>query len=116
MAHLWLQVLPKDSPGATADPRALIQEAMARHNLQKNPDDFEAHYNLAALLQIRGELSESIAHFAQAVRLRPDDPAANNALGAVLLASGRIAESIPHLVAALQARPDYFDAHYNLGN
>ena len=116
MAHLWLQVLPKDSPGATADPRALIQEAMARHNLQKNPDDFEAHYNLAALLQIRGELSESVAQFAQAVRLRPDDPTANNALGAVLLASGRTGESIPHLVAALRVRPDYFDAHYNLGN
>jgi Tfp pilus assembly protein PilF/mono/diheme cytochrome c family protein len=116
MAHLWLQVLPKDSPGAAADPRALIQEAMARHNLQKNPGDFEAHYNLAALLQIRGELSGSIAHFAQAVRIRPDDAAANNALGAVLLASGRIGESIPHLAAALKARPDYFDAHYNLGN
>ncbi len=115
MAHLWLQVLPKDSPEA-ADPRVLIQEAMARHNLQKNPDDFEAHYNLAALLQIRGELSESVAQFAQAVRLRPDDATANNALGAVLLASGRIGESIPHLVAALRVRPDYFDAHYNLGN
>jgi len=116
MAHLWLQVLPKDSPGATADPRALIQEAMARHNLQKNPDDFEAHYNFAALLQMRGDLSESIVHFTQAVRIRPDDAIANNALGAVLLASGRIGESIPHLVTALRVRPDYFDAHYNLGN
>ncbi len=116
MAHLWLQVLPKDSPEEAADPRALIQEAMAQHNLQKNPDDFEAHYNLAALLQMRGKLSESVVQFVQAVRIRPDDPTANNALGAVLLASGRIAESIPHLVAALRVRPDYFDAHYNLGN
>jgi tetratricopeptide (TPR) repeat protein/mono/diheme cytochrome c family protein len=116
MAHLWLQVLPKDSPGSAADPRALIQEAMARHNLQKNPDDFEAHYNLAALLQMRGEVSESVAQFEQAVRIRPDDATANNALGAALLASGRIAESIPNLDAALRVRPDYFDAHYNLGN
>ena len=116
MAHLWLQVLPKDSPGTTADPRALIQEAMARHNLQKNPDDFEAHYNLAALLQMRGELAESIAHFTQAVRVRPNDPTANNALGAVLLSSGHIDEAVPRLTAALKARPDYFDAHYNLGN
>jgi tetratricopeptide (TPR) repeat protein/mono/diheme cytochrome c family protein len=115
MAHLWLQVLPKDSPGA-ADPRALIQEAMARHNLEKNPADFEGHYNLAALLQIKGDLPESVDQFTAAVRLRPDDPTANNALGAVLLASGRIDEGIPHLVAALKARPDYFDAHYNLGN
>jgi tetratricopeptide (TPR) repeat protein len=116
MAHLWLQVLPQHSPGTLADPRALIQEAMALHHLQKNPEDFEAHYNLAALLQIRGELAESMAHFTQALRIRPDDATANNALGATLLAAGRVDEAIPHLAAALKARPDYFDAHYNLGN
>jgi Flp pilus assembly protein TadD/mono/diheme cytochrome c family protein len=116
MAHLWLQVLPEGVPGSAVDPRALIQEAMARHNLQKNPDDFEAHYNLAALLQGRGELAESAAHFAQAVRVRPEDATANNALGASLLAAGRSGEAIPYLSAALKARPEYFDAHYNLGN
>jgi Flp pilus assembly protein TadD len=120
MAHLWLQVLPrspaKDGPQAGVDPRAVIEEAMARHNLQKNPHDFEAHYNLAALLQNRGELSESTAHFAQAVRIRPEDATANNALGAALLAGGHSAEAIPYLSAALKVRPDYFDAHYNLGN
>lgn len=116
MAHLWLQVLPKDSARAGVEPRALIQEAMARHNLQKNPDDFEAHYNLGALLQVRGEVAESAAHFAEAVRIRPEDATANNAFGAALLAGGRTAEAVPYLTAALKARPDYFDAHYNLGN
>jgi Tfp pilus assembly protein PilF/mono/diheme cytochrome c family protein len=115
MAHLWLQVLPKDSLGG-ADPRALIQEAMAGHNIQKNPDDFEAHYNLAALLQAKGDLAGAIANFTEAVRIHPDDATANNALGAMLLASDRIAESIPHFTVSLKARPDYFDAHYNLGN
>lgn len=116
MAHLWLQVLPEDPPGSTTDPRALIQEAMARHNLEKNPDDFEAHYNLAALLMGRGEVSEAIHHFAEANRIRPEQPAVNNALGAALLAAGRTDEAIPPLNTALKARPDYFDAHYNLGN
>jgi len=116
MAHLWLQVLPKDSPRGGVDPRSLIQEAMARHNLQKNPNDFEAHYNVGALLQMRGELAESAAHFAEAVRIRPEDATANNAFGAALLGGGRTTESIPYLMAALRARPDYFDAHYNLGN
>jgi cytochrome c-type biogenesis protein CcmH/NrfG len=116
MAHLWLQVLPKGSPREGADPRSLIQEAMARHNLQKNPNDFEAHYNVGALLQMRGELAESAAHFAEAVRIRPEDATANNAFGAALLGGGRTTESIPYLMAALRARPDYFDAHYNLGN
>jgi hypothetical protein len=115
MAHLWLQVLPKDLPGG-GDARGLIGEAMARHNLQKNPEDFEAHYNLAALLQIRGDVSEAVTHFSQAVRIHPQDATANNALGAALLASNRIGEAIPYLAAALKGRPDYFDAHYNLGN
>jgi tetratricopeptide (TPR) repeat protein len=116
MAHLWLQVLPEDSAEAKRDPRAEILQAMARHNLQKNPEDFEAHYNLAALLMGRGEVAEAIVHFAEANRIRPNEPTVNNAFGAALLAAGHIEESIPHLTAALNARPDYFDARYNLGN
>jgi Tfp pilus assembly protein PilF len=116
MAHLWLQVLPEDSVAVKNDPRAEILEAMARHNLQKNPEDFEAHYNLAALLMGRGEVGEAMAHFAEANRIRPNEPTVNNAFGAALLAAGRTEESIPHLTAALYARPDYFDARYNLGN
>jgi Flp pilus assembly protein TadD len=115
MAHLWLQVLPKDVAG-DSDPRVAIQEAMARHHIEQDPGDFEAHYNLAALLQARGAFLPAIEHFSEAVRLRPTDPAANNALGAALLASDRAVEAIPHLAAALKTRPDYFDAHYNIGN
>jgi len=116
MAHLWLQVLPEQSTQEKSDPRILIVEAMAQHNLQKNPEDFEAHYNLAALLMGRGEVPQAIAHFAQANRIRPNEPTVNNAFGAALLAAGRAEESVPHLTAALNARPDYFDARYNLGN
>jgi Flp pilus assembly protein TadD len=116
MAHLWLQVLPADSGEAKVDPRAEILEAMARHNLQKNPENFEANYNLAAFLMGRGELGEAMVHFAQANRMRPNDPTVNNAFGAALLAAGRPEESIPHLTAALNARADYFDARYNMGN
>jgi len=116
MAHLWLQVLPENSPQGRDDPRILIIEAMSRHKLQKNPEDFEAHYNLAALLMGRGEISEALEHFTQANRIRPNEATVNNAFGAALLATGRPEESIPHLTAALNARPNYFDARYNLGN
>jgi Flp pilus assembly protein TadD len=116
MAHLWLQVLPENSVAGKVDPRTEIVEALARHNLQKNPEDFEAHYNLAALLMRRGQIDEAILHFTEANRIRPNEPTVNNAFGAALLATGRTEESIPHLTAALNARPDYFDARYNLGN
>lgn len=45
------------NPGETGDPRRILQEGMARHNVDKNPVDFEAHYNLGAMLQGRGDLS-----------------------------------------------------------
>ncbi len=116
MAHLWLQVLPEGGSFPGGDPRKLIQEAMARHNLQKNPEDFEAHYNLAALSQMKGDTAEALRQFSEAVRIRPRDGTANNALGAMLLAAGKTSEAIPRFEVALQSRPDYFDAHYNLAN
>lgn len=116
MAHLWLQVLPHALPGVASDPRMLLQEAMARHNVNKNPADFEAHYNLAAMLLARGAQEGAIEQFDEAVRLRPEDATANNALGASLLAVGRSSEAIPYLRAAINAQPSNFDAHYNLAN
>jgi tetratricopeptide (TPR) repeat protein len=115
MCHLWLQVLPVDFDPAKGDPRMVLQEALARHNLEKNPGDFEAHYNLAAMLQAKDRLDAAIGEYEQAVRLRPDDAAGNNALGAALVAAGRPQQGVRHLRAALKARPDYFEAHYNLG-
>ena len=115
MCHLWLQVLPVNFDRLEGDPRMVLQEALARHNVGKNPADFEAHYNLAAMLQASDRLSEAIGEYTIAVRLRPDDATANNALGAALLAEGHPEQSAGYLQAALKARPDYFNAHYNLG-
>ena len=115
MCHLWLQVLPVNFDAAQGDPRMALQEALARHNVEKNPGDFEAHYNLAAMLQAKGKLDAAIAEYELAVRLRPDDAAGNNALGAAQVAAGHPEQGIPYLQAALKSRPEYFDAHYNLG-
>jgi Flp pilus assembly protein TadD len=120
MCHLWLQVLPVDfDPGhsseAQGDPRMVLQEALARHNIEKNPGDFEAHYNLGAMLQAKGNVDAAIAEYEAAVHLKPDDAVANNALGAALTAAGRPEQAVAFLQTALKARPDDFNAHYNLG-
>lgn len=115
MAHLWLQVLPKSAPDGKEDPRRVLQEAMARHNVQKNPADFEAHYNLAAMLQARGEVAEAMKQYELALRLRPEDATVNNAFAAANMAAGHPERAIRYLEAALRSRPDYFDAQYNLG-
>ncbi len=115
MAHLWLQVLAAASAGGMRDPRMTLQEALARHHIENNPGDFEAHYNLAAMLQLRGATQEALEQYQQALTLRPGDATVENALGGALLASHRIPEAIARLAAAVNARPEYFDAHYNLG-
>ncbi len=115
MAHLWLQLLPRGASSEANDPRRVLQEAMARHNVEKNPADFEARYNLAAMLQARGELSEAMKHYELALQLRPEDATANNAFAAAYIAASHPDEAIKYLAAALRSRPDYFDAHYNLG-
>src|SRR5215471_4977788 len=89
MCHLWLQVLPVNSDQSQGDPRMTLQESLARHNVAKNPADFEAHYNLAAMLQAKDRLDEAIGEYQAAVKLRPEDAVGNNALGAALVAQGR---------------------------
>jgi len=116
MAHLWLQVLPKSLPDSNRDPRMVLQEALARHHVEKDPADFEGHYNLGAMLQERGDVAGAETQYEAALQLRPGDAVANNALAGALLASGKIDEAVVHLTASLKARPDYFDAHYNLGH
>ena len=115
MCHLWLQVLPVNFDAAQGDPRIKIEEALARHNVDKNPGDFEAHYNLASMLQAQDKVEGAIVEYEAAVRLRPQDATADNALGAALVGSGHLERGVGYLQAALKVRPDYFDARYNLG-
>ena len=115
MCHLWLQVLPVNYNAAAGDPRMALQEALARHNVEKNPGDFEAHYNLGAMLQAKGDSDAAIHEYQLAVKLHPEDAVANNALGAALIAAQHPELGARYLQAALKSRPDYFEAHYNLG-
>jgi tetratricopeptide (TPR) repeat protein len=115
MAHLWLQVLPQSPATESHDPRRVLQEALARHHVENNPDNFEAHYNLAAMLQARGELSQSIEHYRRALALRPRDAIVENALGAAFFAAQDLPQAISHLTTSVNSRPDYFDSQYNLG-
>jgi Flp pilus assembly protein TadD len=115
MAHLWLQVLPRSSASDAQGPRRVLQEAIARHHVENNPDDFEANYNLAALLQARGEFAQSVLHYQRALALRPGDATVENALGGAFFAAGDLSQAIVHLSVATKSRPEYFDSQYNLG-
>ncbi len=115
MGHLWLQVLPRRPTINGVDARVFLQEAVMRRRLEKYPNDFTAHFNLAAALQTRGANEEAILEFQRALAVKPDDAAAHTNL-AVLLQSLGTGDPLIHYQQALRARPDYFNARYNFGN
>jgi len=115
MAHLWLQVLPRNFAASAGDPRLRLQEALSLHQVEKNPANFEAQYNLAAMLQARGAVADSLPHYEAAARLRPGDAVVNNSLGTALMATGDLGGAVERFREATRVRPDYFDPHYNLG-
>ncbi len=116
MAHLWVQVLPRQARVNGLDARMILQEALMRHDLEKYPDNFVANYNLAAVLHAEGRLDGAIQYYQRALQLRPGDATAQNSLGAALQSQGKLDQAIIHYRLALAAKPDYLDAHHNLGN
>ena len=116
MAHLWLQVLPREDLTIEGDPRKSLEEAIARHDVTRDPRDFPAQYNLGAMLQARGETQKALEHYQAAAALRPTDAIANNALGGALLSLGQAGEAISPLLLAIKGKANYFAANYNLGN
>lgn len=115
MAHLSLQVVTSSPPGG-GDGRMVLQEALMRHKLQGDANDYAANYNLGALLLSQQKPAEAVRHFAVAIAQRPDSATALNSLGAALLQLGRKQEAVQRLQQAVQADPDYLDARYNLAS
>jgi tetratricopeptide (TPR) repeat protein len=110
MAHLWLQVLPH-GPG---DRRRAIQEALMRHRLEKDANDFTAYLNLGAIRLSLLDAQGAVTALRTAVRLDPISPEAHGMLGSALLHLGRVSEGIDQFRAALSADPEYIEARYNL--
>jgi Flp pilus assembly protein TadD len=110
MAHLWLQVLPRGG----GDGRPVLQEALMRHRLEKNPADFVAHFNLGALLLNRRDTASALDHLRSAVAAEPNQPIALNSLGAALILSGKVEEAAEQFRRAIQIQPDNTSARYNL--
>ena len=110
MSHLWLQVLPRGA----GDRRRELREALMRHRLEKDPNDFEAHMNLGAILLSRLNPQAAVGELRAAALLEPNRPEVRNMLGLGLASVGRNQEAIEQFQAALRIRPDYYSARSNL--
>jgi Flp pilus assembly protein TadD len=112
MGHLWFQVLPEGKK----DQRTVLEDALMRHRLEKNPSDFAALFNLGALRLAQQDPDHAIRFLTQAVQFEPNHPVALNTLGAALLFEGKGAEALPYFRRSLEADPHYVNARYNLAN
>jgi Flp pilus assembly protein TadD len=113
MGHVWLQLLPKENPGGE-DPRLALQEAVMRRRLEKYPADFLAHYNLGALLQMRGNYDEAANAYRAALKAEPKSVAAHNSLATALLLQEEVTVAIAEFRLTLELDEHYLNARYNL--
>jgi len=109
MAHLSFQLLPRES-----GQRGALEEAFMRHQLEKYPDDFQAHLWLGALNLSRMNPNGAVTVLRKAVKLQPSQPEGHAWLGVALGAVGLSREAIEQFRLALKIQPDYTAARYNL--
>jgi tetratricopeptide (TPR) repeat protein len=79
-------------------------------SLAINPDQAEAHNNLANVLWNEGRLHEAAAEYGKALALHPDYAAAHFNLGEVLRAAGETREAVAHYRRAVEIRADFAPA------
>ncbi|MEY2410888.1 MAG: hypothetical protein QOF48_3558 [Verrucomicrobiota bacterium] len=121
MAELWFQVLAGnagDLSRLTRDYETKSARLFEEHDnylLRKDPEDAEAHDNLALRLLGQNKLREAEEHLRRALRSRPDFGQAHYDLGLVMRHLNRLPEARAEFETALRLNPQDFRAHGNLG-
>jgi tetratricopeptide (TPR) repeat protein len=94
-----------DFPGAKAD----LEKAFA-----ENPDDFDAHVTMAAILNLDRDVDGAERHAKRAVELRPNSPLALYQMARVERSRGDIVGAVLHFEKVIAAEPDWLRPHIEL--
>jgi protein O-mannosyl-transferase len=86
-----------------------------RDTVQKNPNAWMAHYNLANIFITEQQTDKAMIHYRETIRIKPDFALAPYNLGNALLSQEKTKEAISQYEATIRIQPDYVDAYNNLG-
>jgi Flp pilus assembly protein TadD/mono/diheme cytochrome c family protein len=113
MGHLWLQVLPVNTPPNSPDPRLLLEAAWMQNRLRKEPRDTLALYNLAAAETSEDNYAQAVQTYKHVVNINPKDARAWNGLGVALESTGDWQAAHQAFEKASDADPTLTDAIFN---
>lgn len=91
------------------------RETMWNDTLDKNPEAWMAHNNLASDLLNKGRIDEAIGHLDTALMLNPDFTGALYNRGNALGKQGAFRQAIKDYTRAIELRPNYSEAYNNRG-
>ena len=110
MAHLWIQVLPKNNFDLQ-----VLNESKARHQLTKYPNKEDQRITLGKSLAGQGRYTAAIEEFRKVIASQPKNIAARYNLACVLNLGGHASASKKEFKEVLQLEPWHVETHNNLG-
>ena len=90
--------------------------ALYQHAIDVVPENYLAHFNLAAVLESQGRTSDALAQLREAVSIRPTSASARAELGQMLAQMGHADEALEQLQTAVNMRPNDPVAQFRLGS
>jgi Flp pilus assembly protein TadD len=90
--------------------------SLYQHAIDVTSGNYVARYNLAAVLEKRGEWSGAIAQLRETVRARPGFVPGHSELARLLATHGQPQEALGDLQTAVSLRPDVADLRIRLGS
>ncbi|GAB4339721.1 MAG: hypothetical protein Kow0089_12860 [Desulfobulbaceae bacterium] len=90
-------------------------ESFLRHDLQRAPGNYRAHYNLGYYYLGSGRFAEAVQHLERAMEMEPRYSRGNIDLGFSYLMLGRLDEALQYYERAREAFPDDPKILYYLG-
>lgn len=115
--YSWARVSAYANLGNVRLAQGKYSEAIAHLSeaVRLNPNDADAHNDLACALRQRGDREQAMVHFRAAIRLKPDFALAHYNTGLLLTDLGNVDEALRELQTARRLLPDRPETLFKLG-